>query len=188
MIYSFSIHKFPNPYDAFVQRYSLLLGRLTAFLSYVILNEWLLFIVRIQYPPKWCTYIAVWLLHGWCNVKLLQFRRDLLTPYNHGLCHVTSWSHIRRVYECLAVNCHLHFWQNDRDILWATAITLEWKGYQSKSQHRKLTFEKTILPPLLPGLKPLTFLKYSCRLSRTHAHTQSNTNIINWVMPLYSQC
>ena len=24
-------------------------------------------------------------------------------------------SHIRRVHECLAVTCHLHFWQNDRD-------------------------------------------------------------------------
>ena len=24
-------------------------------------------------------------------------------------------SHIRKVYACLAVTCHLHFWQNDRD-------------------------------------------------------------------------
>ena len=23
--------------------------------------------------------------------------------------------HIRKVYACLAVTCHLHFWQNDRD-------------------------------------------------------------------------
>ena len=27
-------------------------------------------------------------------------------------------SHIRRVYVCLAVTCHLHFWQNDRDLYW----------------------------------------------------------------------
>ena len=31
-------------------------------------------------------------------------------------------SHIRKVYACLAVTCHLHFWQNDRDILRATAV------------------------------------------------------------------
>ena len=32
-------------------------------------------------------------------------------------------SHIRKVYACLAVTCHLHFWQNDRDFLRATAVT-----------------------------------------------------------------
>ena len=25
-------------------------------------------------------------------------------------------SHIRRVHACLTVTCHLHFWQNDRDL------------------------------------------------------------------------
>ena len=32
-------------------------------------------------------------------------------------------SHIRKVYACLAVTCHLHFWQHDRDLLRATAVT-----------------------------------------------------------------
>ena len=32
-------------------------------------------------------------------------------------------SHIRKVHTCLAVTCHLHFWQNDRDCLRATAVT-----------------------------------------------------------------
>ena len=31
--------------------------------------------------------------------------------------------HIRRAHTCLAVICHLHFWQNDRDVLRATAVT-----------------------------------------------------------------
>ena len=31
-------------------------------------------------------------------------------------------SHIRKVYACLAVTCHLHFWQNDRDFLRATVV------------------------------------------------------------------
>ena len=30
--------------------------------------------------------------------------------------------HIRKVYACLAVTCHLHFWQNDRDFLRATVV------------------------------------------------------------------
>ena len=43
---------------------------------------------------------------------------------------------------CLAVTSHLHFWQNDRDLLRATAVTQVWNGYRNKSQHRKLTLEK----------------------------------------------
>ena len=44
----------------------------------------------------------------------------LCTPYNHASCHFMQ-SHIRKVYACLAVTCHLHFWQNDRGLLRATA-------------------------------------------------------------------
>ena len=36
-------------------------------------------------------------------------------------------SHMHKVYECLAVTCHLHFWQNDQDLLHATAVTWGWK-------------------------------------------------------------
>ena len=50
--------------------------------------------------------------------------------------------HIRKVYACLAVTCHLHFWQNDRDFLRATVVTRGWNGYRNKSQHRKSTLEK----------------------------------------------
>ena len=59
--------------------------------------------------------------------------------------------HIRKVYACLAVTCHLHFWQNDRDFVRAAAVTRGWNGYRNKSQHRKLTLEKKILPPLQQG-------------------------------------
>ena len=60
--------------------------------------------------------------------------------------HVTSCkaTYIRKVYACLAVTCHLHFWQNDRDLLRATAVTRGWNGYRNKSQHRKSTLEKKI--------------------------------------------
>ena len=80
----------------------------------------------------------------------------LCTPYNHAPSHFMQ-SHIRKVYACLAVTCHLHFWQDDRDLLRATAVTRGWNGYQNKSQHRKATLEKKILPPLLQGFEPATF-------------------------------
>ena len=46
----------------------------------------------------------------------------LCTPYNHVSCHFMQ-SHIRKAYVCLAVTCHLHFWQNDWDRLRVTAVT-----------------------------------------------------------------
>ena len=59
---------------------------------------------------------------------------------------------------CLAVTCHLHFWQNDWDLVHAAAVTWGWTWYQNKSQHRRLTPEKKLLPPLLPGLEPGPFV------------------------------
>ena len=38
-----------------------------------------------------------------------------------------------------AVICHLHFWQNDWDLLYASATTQEWNGHQNRSQQRKFT-------------------------------------------------
>ena len=57
----------------------------------------------------------------------------------------------------LAVTCYLHFWQNDRDFLRATVVTRGWNGYRNKSQHRKSTLEKKILPPFQQGFEPATF-------------------------------
>ena len=45
----------------------------------------------------------------------------LCTPYNDAPYHFMQ-SHIRKVYAFLAATCHLHFWQNDRDLLRATAV------------------------------------------------------------------
>ena len=80
----------------------------------------------------------------------------LCTPYNHGPCHFVQ-SHICKVYACLTVTCHLHFWQNDLDLLRATAVTRGWNGYRNKSQHRKSTLEKKILPQPQQGFEPATF-------------------------------
>ena len=77
-------------------------------------------------------------------------------------CHFMQ-SHICKVYACLALTCHLHFWQNDRDLLRATAVTQGWNGYQNKSWHIKLTLEKKILPLLLQGFNPVTFQSWVWR-------------------------
>ena len=74
-------------------------------------------------------------------------------------------SHIRKVNACLAVTCHPHFWQIDPDVLRATAVTRGWNGYRNKNQHRKLTLEKEVLPPLLQSLESVTFeLSVQCML------------------------
>ena len=99
-------------------------------------------------------YLQRW--HGWCHMKLLPSRHVLCTPYNHAPCHFMQ-SHIHKVYACVAVTCHLRFWQNDQGILCATAVTRGWNGYRNNSQHRKLILEKKIFPPLQQGLILLPF-------------------------------
>ena len=61
------------------------------------------------------------------------------------------------VYACSGVTCHLHFWQNDRVLLRATAVTRGVERTPNKSQHTKLILEKKILSPLLPGFDLATF-------------------------------
>ena len=95
---------------------------------------------------------APMLLLSWCLMSsdVIWHIRDKLWPMpKHGS--------IRKVYACLAVTCHLHFWQNDRDFLRATVVTRGWNGYRNKSQHRKSTLEKKILPPFQQGFEPATF-------------------------------
>ena len=41
-----------------------------------------------------------------------------------------------KVYACLGVTCHPHFWQNDRGLLRASAVTQEWKGHRIRVRTR----------------------------------------------------
>ena len=75
-------------------------------------------------------------------------------------CHFIQ-SHMGRVYVCLAVTCHLHFWQNDRNRFRATEVTPWWNGYRNKSQYRKLTLQKNIVPPLVRRFEPRDLLMTS---------------------------
>ena len=89
--------------------------------------------------------VSLQLWNGWCRMKLLLSWHVLCTPHNHAPCHFMQ-SHKRKVHAYLAVTCH--FWQKDRDLLHATAVTWGWNKYQNKNQHRKLTLEKKISPSL----------------------------------------
>ena len=112
---------------------AILRSRADSLCSHVILHEWIAF-YSVFFLNIHRSGVQCW--HGWCHRKLLPSRRILCTPYNHAPCHFMQ-SHIHKVYACLAVACHLHFWQNDRDLLRATAVTLGWNGHRNKSQHRK---------------------------------------------------
>ena len=78
------------------------------------------------------------MLHGWCHVECCRFGAGSvysIQPCTRLQCHFIQ-SHTGRVYVCLAVTCHLHFWQNDRDLVCATAVTRGWNGYQNESAQK----------------------------------------------------
>ena len=76
-----------------------------------------------------------------CYLGAFCVHHTTMHRVNHAPCHFMQ-SHIRKVYACLAVTCHLRFWLNDRGLFRATVVTRGWNGYRNKSQHRKLTLEK----------------------------------------------
>ena len=96
----------------------------------VILNEWLQpFIARIFYIHGNGVLIA---LFGCCMAGATW---NAIQPYTSLQYHFIQ-SHIGRVSVCLAVTCHLHFWQNDLDLLRATAVTRGWNGYRNKTKSK----------------------------------------------------
>ena len=94
---------------------------------HVILHEWLAFysaFLNIHWSGV-LTVLARLVPHETAAVSA----QVLCTPYNHAPYHFMQ-SHIRKVHACLAVTCHLHFRQNDPDLLRATAVTRVWNGYR----------------------------------------------------------
>ena len=88
--------------------------------SHVIRHEWLaLYSTFLNIHQSGVLTAVAWLVPHETAAVLAQV---LCTPYNHAPCHFMQ-SHICMVYACLAVTCHLHFWQNGRDLLRATAVT-----------------------------------------------------------------
>ena len=74
----------------------------------MILNEGLAFYSALLdiHQSGVLQYSAVWLLRDWCHMS-----RHFMQSYGH------------RVRACSAVTCHLPYWQNDRNLLRATAVT-----------------------------------------------------------------
>ena len=93
-----------------------------------------------------------------------------------------------QVNACLAVTCHLHFWQNDRDFLRATVVTRGWNGYRNKSQHRKSTLEKKILPPFQQGFEPATFQSRVRRSNHWAIPAPENTCVLLSVFCIMAGC
>ena len=103
------------------------------------------YIAFFEYLPKWCTSALARLVP---QENAAVSAQVLCTPYNHASCHFMQ-SHIRKVYGCLAVTCQLHFWQNDRDLLRATAVTQGWDEYRNKSLAGNRTRDLSITSPAL---------------------------------------
>ena len=76
---------------------------------------------------------------GTCSVYTIQ-------PCTSLQSHFIQ-SHIHKV----------HVWQNDQDLLCATAVTQGWNRYQNESGQKKVTLEKKICPLLLQAVKPENF-------------------------------
>ena len=66
----------------------------------------------------------------------------LCAPCNYVSVYSVTSFEATYVGQGACVTGHLRFWQDDRDLLQATAVTRVWNGYLNKRQHRQLTLER----------------------------------------------
>ena len=87
----------------------------------------------VAHDSKWVAvaFYSAFLNFHQCGVLTVLFAcymaaaisaRSVYTIHPHTMSHHFMQSHIRRTHACLAVTCHLHFWQNDQDFFHATAV------------------------------------------------------------------
>ena len=90
---------------------------------------------------------------------VVQWAETTVTKSSLTAC---VWAHfhsdfvVPKVHACLGVTCHLHFWQNDRGLLHATAVTQGWNRHRV-SVSTQSWLEKKILLPHLLGFEHTTF-------------------------------
>ena len=82
---------------------------------------------------------------------------------------------------CLAVTCHLHFWQNDRIFY---VLLQSHGGGTVPSQHRKVTVEKKIFPPLLwsvneSAVHDLLFCRHQ-HSGSVHGYSETRSSSKTW--------
>ena len=124
---------------------------LVKLLSCVILNDCIVALTPFEYSPKWCTDSDIWLLHGWCHTEKLSSRRTFCV-YHTAMHQITVdfiRYHIRRVHLCFSCNLPPAVLAEWPGFLWAAVVT--GGGTDTDSEHRMLTQNKKILPPLLPA-------------------------------------
>ena len=62
-------------------------------------------------------------------------------------------SHICGMHVSLAVTCHLHFGQSDRDLLRATAVRRGWNGYRNNKSAQKVAPGEENYPAAPAGIR-----------------------------------
>ena len=125
---------------------AILRSRANSLRSHVILHEWLacvllllllLLLLSFSFYSAFLNIRRSGVLTALAWVNPLSSRHVLRTPCNHAPCSFMQ-NHIRKVHAYLPVTCHLRFWQNDRGLLLATAVT---RGggtdTENKSRHRQ---------------------------------------------------
>ena len=117
----------------------------------MILHEWLAFYSAVfEAPPKWCTQVLPWMAPHETFAVSAQVLCTPCTmplhakPHTYGVC----------VFSCNLPPARLAEWPGSFTCYCGNT---GWNGYRNKSQHRKSTLEKKILPPLLQGFEPATF-------------------------------
>ena len=136
----------------FIQRYSLLLSRLTALTCD---STWVssFYSVFLNIHQSGVLTALTWLVSHKTAAVLAHSEYTMslrAKPHTYGAC----------VFSCNQPPALLAEWPGT---FACYCGNMEWNGYQNKSQHRKLTLEKKILP-LLPT--PLCFFKSAIRMHR----------------------
>ena len=100
---------------------AVLRSRADSLRSRVILNEWIAFYSAfLNIHQSGVLKALAWLVpHETAAISA----RSVYTIQPCIMSLHAKATGVRYVYACLAVNCHMHFWQNDRDRLRATAVT-----------------------------------------------------------------
>ena len=165
-----------------------------------ILNDWLSSLIARFWISTEVVYlqrylVVTWLMPREATAVLVHI---LCPPYSHAPVYsgtsfeATFWwrmenhiwaqwacsrvennviNNICSVRVCLAVTCHLHFWQNDRDLLHATVVTQAWNGYAIRvsTESRPWRRKSSHL-----GLEPMTFRsQVRCSMPLSYPHSPS---------------
>ena len=121
----------------------------------MVLHEWLAFYSAFfEYPPKWCTYSAGMAGTTWNCSRLGANPVYTIQPCTMSL-HAKPHTYGVWVFSCNLPPALLAEWPGSFTCY--RGNTGGWNGYRNKSQHRKSTLEKKILPPLQQGFEPATF-------------------------------